>query len=226
MERDNGKWLILLFVSLLSMIYQQAIFLLSPNTVFSQDGQGKNSGIQYRNVFYSFKKILVCCWNTLYLTKTRQHVEGHIFGAAKLPVNMPDGEDFTAQIALAMAGLQADDAEDSDLGPASEISAVSDTTATVQVNQSIPPLSTLLDVASNTPLTPPLALTTAIEDDLHAPIHAAELQVTMDKALPIINTDGPTIEPVDEGNKCGSKKKLRKHASDAAAHKSDRHKKR
>ncbi|KAG1843778.1 hypothetical protein DFJ58DRAFT_635301, partial [Suillus subalutaceus] len=82
-----------------------AIFLLSPDTTFSQDGQGKNLGIQYKNLFYSFKKILVCCWGTLYLTKNRQHIEGHIFGTAKLPVNMPNGEDFTAQIALTMAGL-------------------------------------------------------------------------------------------------------------------------
>ncbi|KAG1781487.1 hypothetical protein EV702DRAFT_941430, partial [Suillus placidus] len=58
-----------------------AIFLLSPDTVFSQDGHGKSSGIQYKNLFYSFKKILVCCWDALYLTKIRQHIEGHIFGA-------------------------------------------------------------------------------------------------------------------------------------------------
>ncbi|KAG1736664.1 uncharacterized protein EDB91DRAFT_1017634, partial [Suillus paluster] len=80
-----------------------AIFLLSPDMVFSQDGHGKSSGIQYKNLFYSFKKILVCCWDAPYLTKIRCHIEGHIFGAAKLPVDAPDGKDFTVQIALAMA---------------------------------------------------------------------------------------------------------------------------
>ncbi|KAG2046462.1 hypothetical protein BDR06DRAFT_1014714 [Suillus hirtellus] len=88
-----------------------AIFLLSPDTVFSQDGHGKSSGIQYKNLFYSFKKILVCCWDAPYLMKVRQHIEGHVFGAAKLPVDAPNGEDFTAQIALAMAGLQSNDVD-------------------------------------------------------------------------------------------------------------------
>ncbi|KAG2145459.1 uncharacterized protein EDB93DRAFT_1251330 [Suillus bovinus] len=106
-----------------------AIFLLSPDTVFSQDGHGKSSGIQYKNLFYSFKKILVCCWDAPYLMKIRQHIEGHVFGAAKLPIDAPDGEDFTAQIALAMAGLQSNDVDhDLDSTPVGDLAQGTDIT--------------------------------------------------------------------------------------------------
>ncbi|KAG1884710.1 hypothetical protein F4604DRAFT_1919192 [Suillus subluteus] len=204
-----------------------AIFLLSPDTTFSQDGQGKNSGIQYKNLFHSFKKILVCCWSTPYLTKTRQHIKGHIFGAAKSPVNSPDSEDLTVQIALVMASLQANDAEDLDLlDSAPEISTVPDTA--VQVDPSIPPPSAPFDIASSTPLTPPLvnAPVAPVEDDLHVPVHT-EPWAQITEALPV-DIGGSTVELVDdlEGNKCRLKKKSKKHASSdqVAARKSNCHK--
>ncbi|KAG1814600.1 uncharacterized protein BJ212DRAFT_1300417 [Suillus subaureus] len=169
-----------------------AIFLLLPDTVFSQDSQGKNLGIQYRNLFYSFKKIL---------------------------------------ITLAMAGLQANDAEDSDLlDPAldSEISTVSCMITAVQDDQSIPPLPTVLDAAPSAPSTPPFASMATIEDDLHVLIHT-KLQVAS-LALPntaSISTNSSTIELADEGNnsKSQSKKRLKKHVPDGATHKSDCHRK-
>lgn len=61
--------------------------------------------------------------------KIRQHIEGHVFGAAKLPVDAPDGEDFTAQIVLAMAGLQSNDVDhDLDSTPVGDLAQGTDIT--------------------------------------------------------------------------------------------------
>lgn len=131
-----------------------------------------------------------------------------------------------------MAGLQANDAEDSDLlDPTPEISAVSRMITAVQVDQSIPPLPTVLDAAPSAPLTPPSAPMATIEDDLHEPIHT-ELQVA-GLALPntvsarVSTNTSPTSVLVDEGNgKSRSKKRSKKQCvPDGVARKSDRHKK-
>jgi hypothetical protein len=206
----------------------QAIFLLSPDTVFSQDGHGKSSGIQYKNLFYSYKKILVCCWDTPFLTKIRQHIEGHIFGAAKLPVDTPHGEDFTGQIVLAMAGLQSNDADqDLDSTPDDSAQVIEATQSSLNSLLSTSRLSVHPEIPSDGSrnITPPIlplinvpVVAAIINQDLLVDDDAGEMELN--------NGVTGTIDAEDhgEGNTRERKKKKSGHMA-SAPHKSVRQKK-
>ncbi|KAG2054078.1 hypothetical protein BDR06DRAFT_1008040 [Suillus hirtellus] len=134
-------------------------------------------------------KILVCCWDAPYLMKVRQHIEGHVFGAAKLPVDAPHGEDFTAQIALAMTGLQSNDIDhDLDSTPVGDLAQGTDITQS----------------ALNSPLsTPRLSMQTMPSkilpsDGSSAPPMPLPAPAIANQIQNLLVTDGDT-ELVDEG---------------------------
>ncbi|KAG2112435.1 hypothetical protein DEU56DRAFT_762042 [Suillus clintonianus] len=94
----------------------------------------------------------------------------NIFGAMKLPVDAPDGEDFTAQIALAMAGLQSNDANkdlDSTPGPGDSAQGIEITQSPLNSPLLTPRLSVVPEIpssGSSTPLILPLAPAVTVVD--------------------------------------------------------------
>ncbi|KAG1771614.1 hypothetical protein EV702DRAFT_1201936 [Suillus placidus] len=105
-----------------------AIFLLSPDTEFPGSGAGKSSTINYKDLFYQYKKMLVMKWDTRRIKNIVDSTNNHVFGAAKLStLNPAGGEDFSEEINRAMLALDmsSDSEADKTLPALSALSAVS-----------------------------------------------------------------------------------------------------
>ncbi|KAG1899551.1 uncharacterized protein F5891DRAFT_981076 [Suillus fuscotomentosus] len=61
-----------------------AIFLLSPDTEFLGSRVGKLSTINYRDLFFQYKKLLVMKWDMRHIKNIVTSIDNHIFGTAKL----------------------------------------------------------------------------------------------------------------------------------------------
>ncbi|KAG1723619.1 hypothetical protein EDB19DRAFT_1915985 [Suillus lakei] len=59
-----------------------AIFLLSPDTEFSSTGIGKRSTISYKDLFFTYKKVLVTKWKTKRIVQIVTNINHFIFKAA------------------------------------------------------------------------------------------------------------------------------------------------
>lgn len=88
----------------------QVIFLLSPDTEFPGSGVGKSSTINYKDLFFQYKKLLIMKWETKWIKKIVANINRYVFGAAKLSASMdPAGaEDFSEEINRAMLALDMD----------------------------------------------------------------------------------------------------------------------
>ncbi|KAG1831086.1 hypothetical protein EV424DRAFT_1278444, partial [Suillus variegatus] len=89
-----------------------AIFLLSPDTEFSSTGIGKRSTISYKDLFFTYKKVLVTKWKTKHIVQIVTNINHYIFKAARpSALDSAVHEDFTNTIDRALAAL---DMESSD----------------------------------------------------------------------------------------------------------------
>ncbi|KAG1769860.1 hypothetical protein EDD22DRAFT_994253 [Suillus occidentalis] len=86
------------------------IFLLSPDTEFPGSGVGKSSTINYKDLFFQYKKLLITKWETKRIKTIVTNINRYVFGAAKLSTSMdPAGaEDFSEEINRAMLALDMD----------------------------------------------------------------------------------------------------------------------
>ncbi|KAG1879728.1 hypothetical protein F4604DRAFT_1922928 [Suillus subluteus] len=64
------------------------IFLLSPDTEFSNSSTGKKSNICYRNLFHLYKKVLVTKWATKRIATIVTNINHYIFKPSILPNKM------------------------------------------------------------------------------------------------------------------------------------------
>ncbi|KAG1888649.1 hypothetical protein F4604DRAFT_1530314, partial [Suillus subluteus] len=95
-----------------------AIFLLSPDTEFPGSGVGKSSMINYRDLFFQYKKMLVSKWDTRRIKNIIASIENHIFGTAKCStLNPAGGEDFSEEINRAMLALDMSSDSEADEAP-------------------------------------------------------------------------------------------------------------
>ncbi|KAG1902644.1 uncharacterized protein F5891DRAFT_1186295 [Suillus fuscotomentosus] len=89
-----------------------AIFLLSPDTEFSSSGLGKKSNINYKTLFYNYKKVLVSKWTTRCVTLIVANINNYVFEAVKGPSVDPSAEqDHASAINRALAALDMDSSE-------------------------------------------------------------------------------------------------------------------
>lgn len=94
------------------VLLRQAIFLLSPDTEFSSSGLGKKSNINYKTLFYNYKKVLVSKWTTRRVTLIVANINNYVFEAAKGPSVDPSAEqDHASAINRALAALDMDSSE-------------------------------------------------------------------------------------------------------------------
>lgn len=127
------------------------IFLLSPDTEFSGNGIGKKSSINYKNLFFNYKKVLVTKWKSKRIEQLVTKLDNYIFGTAQPSTFSSAQEDHTDAINRAMVALDVDsdesdasgfaaDAVDivsaaqSSISVASALSSINDASATVTVD--------------------------------------------------------------------------------------------
>ncbi|KAG2342601.1 hypothetical protein BDR05DRAFT_861724, partial [Suillus weaverae] len=84
-----------------------AIFLLLADTEFLGSGVGKSSTINYKDLFFQYKKLLITKWETKWIKNIMTNINHYVFGVAKLSTSMdPAGtEDFSEEINCAMLAL-------------------------------------------------------------------------------------------------------------------------
>jgi hypothetical protein len=91
----------------------QAIFLLSPDTEFSSTGIGKRSTISYKDLFFTYKKVLVTKWKTKRIVQIVTNINHYIFKAARpSALDSAVHEDFTNAIDRALAALDMESSDD------------------------------------------------------------------------------------------------------------------
>ncbi|KAG1783949.1 hypothetical protein EV702DRAFT_1190955 [Suillus placidus] len=91
-----------------------AIFLLSPDIEFLSTGIGKRSTISYKDLFFTYKKVLVTKWKTKHIVQIVTNIDHYIFKAARpSALDSAVHEYFTNTIDRALVAL---DMESSDNG--------------------------------------------------------------------------------------------------------------
>ncbi|KAH7920930.1 hypothetical protein BV22DRAFT_1132700 [Leucogyrophana mollusca] len=113
-----------------------AIFLLSPDKGFSKTNAGTQSKMDYRNMFYNYKKLFITSWHTRRLRDIVKNINEYVFGrptAAR--ENVTSGEDFSAAMDNAIAALNMDSDSDDLYGPEAVIPSASHAAApNVEIN--------------------------------------------------------------------------------------------
>ncbi|KAG1884305.1 hypothetical protein F4604DRAFT_1548781, partial [Suillus subluteus] len=85
------------------------IFLLFPNTEFSSSGIGKKSNINYKNLFFHYKKVLFTKWTMRRIIAIVTNINHYIFSAAKASaLESVEQEDHTDAIDHALVALDMD----------------------------------------------------------------------------------------------------------------------
>ncbi|KAG1843287.1 hypothetical protein DFJ58DRAFT_665430, partial [Suillus subalutaceus] len=100
-----------------------AIFLLSPDTEFSSSGLGKKSSINYKTLFYNYKKVLVLKWTTKHVVSIVANINRYIFEAARGPAVDLAKQDHTDAINCALVALDMDSDSDDESDASALISA-------------------------------------------------------------------------------------------------------
>ncbi|KAG1862821.1 hypothetical protein DFJ58DRAFT_725304 [Suillus subalutaceus] len=94
-----------------------AIFLLSPDTEFPGSGVGKSSTLNYKDLFFQYKKLLIAKWGTKRIKTIVTNINNHVFGGAKrlsdeinramLALDMEtDSEEDTPPLSLTPSAVQ------------------------------------------------------------------------------------------------------------------------
>ncbi|KAG2054243.1 hypothetical protein BDR06DRAFT_1050533 [Suillus hirtellus] len=100
-----------------------AIFLISPDTEFLSTGIGKKSNINYKNLFFHYKKILVTKWTMKCIIAIVTNINQYIFKVAKaLALKCAERKDDTDAINCALAALDMDSNSGNDSGNESDAS--------------------------------------------------------------------------------------------------------
>ncbi|KAG1801724.1 uncharacterized protein HD556DRAFT_1204376, partial [Suillus plorans] len=93
-----------------------AIFLLSPDTEFQKSGLGKSSGINYKDLFYHYKKLLLTKWDSCCIHTIVQNINHKVFSSAKSSASGMAGQgDHSSEIIHAMNALDMDSDSESDV---------------------------------------------------------------------------------------------------------------
>ncbi|KAG1737392.1 hypothetical protein EDB19DRAFT_1909711 [Suillus lakei] len=96
-----------------SIAWAAAIFLLSPDTEFSSMGIGKRSMICYKDLFFTYKKVLVTKWKTKRIVQIVTNINHFIFKAARpSALDSAVHKDFTDAIDCALAALDMESSDD------------------------------------------------------------------------------------------------------------------
>ncbi|EGO19927.1 glycosyltransferase family 2 protein [Serpula lacrymans var. lacrymans S7.9] len=99
-----------------------AVFLASPDDEFPHDGKGAISHIQYFDMFRAYKQILVKKGGTRCIKETYRMFNAYIFSSSKVLAVVPKvHEDYTDQIELALAALDVQSDDDSEIGGNNEL---------------------------------------------------------------------------------------------------------
>ncbi|KAG1808014.1 uncharacterized protein BJ212DRAFT_1204512, partial [Suillus subaureus] len=85
-----------------------AIFLLSPDTEFQKSGTGKSSGINYKDLFFHYKKLLLTKWDSRHIKTIVQNIDQEVFGAMKSSASAATQEDHSSKVIHAMNALDID----------------------------------------------------------------------------------------------------------------------
>ncbi|KAG1800595.1 uncharacterized protein BJ212DRAFT_1198703, partial [Suillus subaureus] len=90
-----------------SIAWAAAIFLLSPDTEFPGSGVGKSSTLNYKDLFFQYKKLLIVKWGMKWIKTIVTNINNHVFGGAKSPSTLESAgtEDFSDEINRAMLAL-------------------------------------------------------------------------------------------------------------------------
>jgi hypothetical protein len=86
----------------------ETIFFLSPDTEFSGSGVGKKSNINYKELFYNYKRVLVTKWKSKFIEEIVAKINNYVFGTARTSTIDTNHEDHTDAINRAMAALDVD----------------------------------------------------------------------------------------------------------------------
>ncbi|KAG1882448.1 hypothetical protein F4604DRAFT_1540553, partial [Suillus subluteus] len=84
-----------------------AIFLLSPDTEFPGSGVGKSSALNYKDLFFQYKKLLIMKQDMKRIKTIIANINSYVFGGAKSSSTLDpaDAEDFSEEINHAMLAL-------------------------------------------------------------------------------------------------------------------------
>ncbi|KAG1874023.1 hypothetical protein C8R48DRAFT_769401 [Suillus tomentosus] len=99
-------------------ILSQAIFLLSPNTEFQKFGLGKSSDINYKDLFFYYKKLLLMKWDSCHIQTIMQNIDQAIFSSAKSSASAAGQKDHSSEVICAMNTL---DMSESDISISSSM---------------------------------------------------------------------------------------------------------
>ncbi|KAG1735008.1 hypothetical protein EDB19DRAFT_1910854 [Suillus lakei] len=150
-----------------------AIFLLSPDTEFQKSGTGKSSGINYKDLFFHYKKLLLTKWDSCCIQTIVQNIDREVFGSAKSSASAATQEDHSSEVIHAMNALNIDSDNESDISePTPMSSAVQSTTAfqsdTVEMAQPPTTLSTVSSLSTTSTLSATFQAT--IQGDTAVPV--------------------------------------------------------
>lgn len=82
------------------------IFLLSPNTEFLSTGISKRLTLNYKELFFTYKKVLVLKWNTKHIIQIISNINHYIFKSAQSSnLESAGQENHTDTIDHALAAL-------------------------------------------------------------------------------------------------------------------------
>lgn len=181
-----------------AQLISQVIFLLSPDTEFQKYGLGKSSGINYKDLFYHYKKLLLTKWDSRRIQTIVQNINREVFGSAKSSASGPAGqEDHSSEIIRAMNALDMDsDSEsDSDLpgpapGPSSTAQAATTSRQSDVFEAAQPPEDFAPPFSAISTLSTASALSSASRKHAKVPV------MTGPEAT---NTDTPVVVPDSDG---------------------------
>ncbi|KAG1899160.1 uncharacterized protein F5891DRAFT_981248 [Suillus fuscotomentosus] len=217
------NWQLLVQVTLGSIAWAAvlAIFLLSPDTEFSSAGIVKRSTISYKNLFFTYKKVLVTKWKTKCIVQIVSNINNYIFKAARpLALDSAVHEDFMDVIDHALAVLNMESSDDGS-ETAADITGPGTPTATAaldrHVNESIsqPSLSTQRQHTTET-LPGPIVDNVATNDGTAADLEDAATPHVVGAAA--ISSSGKVLQEVanDPSSTRGRSKKLKNRGRKAA----------
>jgi hypothetical protein len=162
-------------------ILLQAIFLLSPDTEFQKSGTGKSSSINYKDLFFHYKKLLLTKWDSRRIQTIVQNIDRAVFGSAKSSTSAATQEDHSSEVIRAMNALDIDSDNESDISePTPTSSAVQSTTAfhsdTVNVAQPPAALSTISSLSTTSTLSATFRATVQGDAAVPAATNTVEVQ--------------------------------------------------
>ncbi|KAG2064716.1 hypothetical protein BDR04DRAFT_1162244 [Suillus decipiens] len=118
------------------ILFAKTIFLLSPDPEFPGSGVGKSSMINYKDLFFQYKKMLITKWDTRCIKNIITSIDNYIFDAVKFStLNPASGKDFSVEIDHAMLVL--DMSSDSKVDEASQALSVLSVLSSVLPEQAL-----------------------------------------------------------------------------------------